>query len=58
MRLKVSPITFPFRQVGGPRAWTLFKTMDHGSNKLVSVVVKNVHIKGNPSPLLILSPEA
>jgi len=43
-KIGLSPISFPFRQVGDTRAWTIYKTIDHSNNKLVSVVIKNVPV--------------
>ncbi|KAK0636135.1 hypothetical protein B0T17DRAFT_481035 [Bombardia bombarda] len=41
-KIALSPLCFPFRQVGDVRSWSLFKAMDRSNNRLVSVVIKGI----------------
>jgi hypothetical protein len=42
----VSPLCYPFRQAGDDMSWTLYKAMDRSSNRLVSVIIKDVAADG------------
>ncbi|KAK5654914.1 hypothetical protein OQA88_6670 [Cercophora sp. LCS_1] len=42
-RISLSPISFPFRQLGSTQlSWTIYKAVDHVSHRLVSLVIKDV----------------
>ncbi|KAH6850634.1 hypothetical protein B0I37DRAFT_118134 [Chaetomium sp. MPI-CAGE-AT-0009] len=40
--IAMSPLSFPFRQAGDTRSWTLFKALDKSTGQMVSITVKNV----------------
>ncbi|KAK3297356.1 uncharacterized protein B0H64DRAFT_473482 [Chaetomium fimeti] len=41
-KIALSPLSFPFRQAGDARSWTLFKALDMSTNQMVSITIKNV----------------
>ncbi|KAH6641083.1 hypothetical protein F5144DRAFT_562477 [Chaetomium tenue] len=45
-KIALSPLSFPFRQAGDTRSWTLFKALDKSTGQMVSVTVKNVAASG------------
>ncbi|KAK1760373.1 hypothetical protein QBC47DRAFT_366974 [Echria macrotheca] len=43
--IALSPISFPLRQAGGVRTWTIFKATDYSMPRLVSVQLKNIPVQ-------------
>ncbi|KAK1825799.1 hypothetical protein QBC39DRAFT_270306 [Podospora conica] len=40
----LSPMSFPYRLLGGERSWVVFKTSGHANNVLASIIIKGVPI--------------
>ncbi|GAB1317040.1 Fungal N-terminal domain-containing protein [Madurella fahalii] len=43
--IALSPISFPLRQVGRVRTWTIFKATDYSTHRLVSIQLKNIPVQ-------------
>ncbi|KAK0652450.1 hypothetical protein B0T16DRAFT_322463 [Cercophora newfieldiana] len=41
-KIGLSPISFPFRQIGDALAWTIYKAIDLSSNTLISLTIRNI----------------
>lgn len=48
--LPVSGLSFPIRRAGKDLSWILYKATDTTTNRLVSLIIKNIPLGGNAMP--------